>query len=480
MLWVLDLCAGLGHLRLYVVWGHEMRLTRILAIVALAGSFGVATGSGFAVAQIKEQQPAEFPASSYKGKQYVDSKGCVFIRAGIDGNVSWVPRVTRDRKTVCGFKPTNAVRAAAPVPETAPAQITLAPAPVAKPKPAPKRVAKAAKPARKAPVVVRQTAQRRVAAPKPRKVAVAPAVITPAPKVRRTTVAQASGGCPGASAISAQYLRGEGVRCGPQTQPIVGNHFTPRTVPVAVASQPRAAVKQTHSTAGTTTQVPAVTAKTRIVPKHVAQNRVNTRNVTVPRGYKTVWDDDRLNPKRAEQNLEGRAGMLLVWTQTVPRRLINQSTGRDVTASVPLIYPYTSVAQQQRDLGEVTIVQRDGQTVKRVVRHAKGKALKRKPVYSTRSTPKTATPKAAKRKAAVSPALAGKRYVQVGTFNNPANAQRAARNIARMGMAARIGKHRKGGKTFMTVQAGPFNGSGALKSAMGRLRGAGYADAFAR
>lgn len=429
-------------------------MIRLLAIAALASSIS----AGALHAQIKEQQPKEFPPSSYKGKQYVDSNGCVFIRAGIDGNVSWIPRVTRARKTVCGFQPSLAgqVAVAKPAPAVkAPVQITLnetsKPAPRAA-KPTARRVQKP----RKAPVVVRQTA------PKPTpKVAPKPVVVATAPQVR-TTVRQTQTACPGASALSQQYLRGNGksaVRCGPQAAPIVG-----------------ARVVGTGGQYHTATAAPQVSQNTRIVPKHVAHNRINTRNVTVPKGYKKVWHDDRLNPYRAEQTLGGRQQMLLVWTQTVPRRLIDTKTGRDVTASVPLVYPYIDVITQRQELGKVTIVQRDGQTAKRVVRNAGV----RKPVYSSRSAPTAVAPKAAAPKASTVRATTGKRYLQVGTFGNAASAQQAAQKIARMGMPARIGKHRKGGKTYMTVQAGPFNGSGAIEKAMKRLRGAGYSDGFAR
>ena len=447
-----------------------MKLSRILAVVVIAGGLGAAFNVSTVEAQIREQQPAEFPPASYKGKQYVDSNGCVFIRAGIDGNVSWVPRVTRDRKTVCGFKPSLAGQVAeapatAAATGTASQQITLdstAPAvPATSVKPAPRRVANSSKPRRAAPVVVRQTAPRPAPAPR---VIVKPTMT--APVVQTRSGAAVTTACPNASPLAQQYLQGTGVRCGPQAEPVVA---------------PR--VKVRHAQTGVTTVQPQagtgyaaeVTATTRIVPKHVAQNRLNTRNGATPKGYRQAWDDDRLNPYRAEQNLAGRHDMLLVWTQTVPRRLVNQSNGRDMTASVPLVYPYTSIEQQRRELGEVTIVQRDGQTMKRIVRYP-GK--KRKPIYSSRSTP---APSVRSGKAAPqTKAAIGKQYVQIGTFRDASNAQRAAQSIARMGMPARIGKHRKNGKRYMTVQAGPFNGSQALQSAMNRLRGAGYRDAFAR
>ncbi len=464
-----------------------MKLTRIIAIAVIAASFGVGSGMGQAQQLSRVEAPAEFPPSSYKGKQYVDSRGCVFIRAGIDGNVTWVPRVARDRKMVCGFQPTLGGTQVAeaeltPAPETPPKQIT--PAPAAKPAATPARVA-APKPVKRkvaSPAPVRA----RTPVPKP--------AVAPAPPVIAAVPARRSA-CPAASPLSQRYInsgREHPVRCGPQDASIIGARTAAAPGAPATGSSARAAttggrvmpggivIADTAPVDGFVAVTGGMKSGTRIVPKHVYQNRINTRNGPIPKGYQPAWEDDRLNPRRAEQTLTGHFRSQLVWTETVPRRLINGTNGRDVTAQVPLVYPYTDVMTQRRELGEVTLGRRDGRLVKRIVRNPGSRA----PVYSSRSAT-APNPPAAKARAEVRPAgqavAAGAgRYVQVGTFGQVANAQATARRMQALGLPVRMGQYTRSGKSYRIVLAGPFATDGDIRTALGRVRGAGFGDAFVR
>ncbi|MCB1364621.1 MAG: SPOR domain-containing protein [Rhodobacteraceae bacterium] len=316
------------------------------------------------------QPPAEFPPASYTGKQYIDSRGCIYIRAGIDGNVTWVPRVSRARKQVCGYKPT-AVAGASPAkpvqkvtvisnpqPAAAKPAVAAKPAPPRpSPAPAPTRVATPrtvpapAAPRATAPATTRVTTARppattRTTTARPPAASVyrpspgpAPTVVSPqakpsAPPIqpRRAKAPAASGGCPNASAFSQQFINKTGVRCGPQTEaPITYGKGWDRSSSLTLPSD------------------------TRVVPRHVHDKRQNTTNVSVPAGYRTVWKDGRLNPHRAERSLApsviqarlpvpagykrvergddrlnihrgvktagGDAATDLIWTRTVPRTL---------------------------------------------------------------------------------------------------------------------------------------------------------------
>lgn len=46
-------------------------------------------------------QPAELPPPDFLGQQYVDSRGCAFVRAGTGGVDLWIPRVSREGQPLC-------------------------------------------------------------------------------------------------------------------------------------------------------------------------------------------------------------------------------------------------------------------------------------------------------------------------------------------------------------------------------------------
>ncbi len=52
-------------------------------------------------------EPAELPPADYGGQQYVDSRGCMFARAGNGTKVLWIPRVSREGVPVCGNPPSG-------------------------------------------------------------------------------------------------------------------------------------------------------------------------------------------------------------------------------------------------------------------------------------------------------------------------------------------------------------------------------------
>jgi cell division protein FtsN len=68
--------------------------------------------------------PINPPPASFTGQQFIDARGCVFVRAGFGGQVAWVPRIDARKRPIC----TGAQQAPARVASAAP-RMQVAPEP---------------------------------------------------------------------------------------------------------------------------------------------------------------------------------------------------------------------------------------------------------------------------------------------------------------------------------------------------------------
>ncbi|MEM8979097.1 MAG: SPOR domain-containing protein [Pseudomonadota bacterium] len=514
------------------------------ALTALAVVF---LSAGLAPAQQLRDalNPAEFPPDTFTGNQYVDSRGCVYIRAGISGRTTWVPRVTRDRRLVCGFQPSlpNVVASADPssgqsntagtsrVAPTAPSgsaqsgtvvfptRPKVATRPVTEPNVTPVTRPKVAQATPSTPSTPSTTTQSGVTQRTAPKVAAAPSntgsgvvstgcngkVVRPTTTGTTTTAAKAAPkptkrmtktttravaktrtgkigsvktansfqrpkvvppnmvagnspaqkaptnliptnaqnaaiapdpACGSATTFSKRYINSQGklaVRCGPQSES-----------PVTVKS----------------TQRVALAAAKPVAPASTVTN-AQIEQYALPKGYVSIWDDDRLNPYRGPRTLQGDQQMRLVWTDEVPRRLIDQVTGADVTALNPnLRYPYTNLATQQRKV-------------------AKASTIRRKTVVSTKSTPRRVVASVPK-SISVNRSSAAKPYVQVGLFGVPSNAAKAAARLEARGIPAKTKRTTRGGKVYQIVYSGPYKDTASVGQALRLAKSAGFSDAFLR
>lgn len=389
---------------------------KLLAATALVLAMGVAAAD--AQSRLAGHAPAELPPAGFTGNQYVDSRGCAFIRAGFDGRVTWVPRLGDNRRPMCGLPPSVGGRtAAAPAASTPrPARSTprAAPPPVA--------AAPAARPEGAHPScpdnapfgqpIVREDGSRaiRCTATPAQVAAAAPRPVQTAAAAARPAGAHPS--CPDAAPFGQPFERADGsraIRCTAAPAPVAAP--VRPAAPVAVASAADAAAclplrpRSQQGVGHVATRPGAVP----VCPPAATSARPDAS------GYVPVWQDDRLNPYRAVGTSQGDAAMNRVWSQTVPR----QELARPAAAAAPV-----------------------------------------------RSGP--------------APASVSGHFVQVGSFSVPANASAVVARLEARGLPVQISRVRQSGRVHEVVLAGPFASQEALAQALATVRGLGYRDAFTR
>lgn len=205
------------------IFGRTSGLLSTVAIVAsLIG--GVSSAQNLRNAN----GPAEIPPSSFTSNQYIDSRGCVFVRAGIGGTTNWVPRVSRSREQLCGFQPSGSSRPVAAQAEVEPAPTPPAPIVAEAPAPAPVQPAPVVQPpvvasAAPAPRAIRPAASvETITPPAPQVANAGPQAAAPSPRVitepvvepRIITRAQA---CEGLTGIQPNFISqrtGQPIDCG--------------------------------------------------------------------------------------------------------------------------------------------------------------------------------------------------------------------------------------------------------------------------
>ena len=391
--------------------------------------------------------PRETPPDSFTDQTYIDSRGCVFLRAGYGGQVNWVPRVTRDRKAMCGYAPTFAAKPALP----APVQQAVVPPDT------PQR------PARAAPGMPIDTIASLTTPPALRATAVVPPSGAKAAPVAFAQTATAAAPQPD---VTARPVDGIAVpRVAPGTRISSALQLGPGQVgcftAVPVAQRLRTTdggtvvlcTRGDGSLEGMRAPIYARVASgagaqtgsdVRYAPGRLAAVKVMTVHPVavasapqVPAGYKAAWSDDRLNPRRGIGTAAGQAQQDMVWTRQVPARLV----------------PASRVARQV--------------------------------VVSIEALPAVAVPQRVQVSSKSSPAIKGiatqnRLFVQIGTFGLVANAQAVKARLRGVGQPVAGAEITKGGKTLQIVLTGPFASKSDAQVALAAARRAGFGDAFIR
>ncbi|MCB5408499.1 SPOR domain-containing protein [Pseudogemmobacter faecipullorum] len=393
--------------------------------------------------------PAELPPASYKGQQYVDSRGCVFLRAGYGGRETWVPRVSRDRKQLCGYPASG--KAVETAEAAAPAPVPAAPPPVP--------------PAVKAPAAAVAAAAPAVKPAAPAKVAKAPPA-TPLVTASASAPLQADGmrlACPASAPVpqriemqgggsSLLCTRGDGSLEGVSFPQLAGGSLAGRPIGYDALTLASGRAASSFSAPKTAT-APHARAAGDFIPEP-------------PPGYKLAWSDDRLNPNRARGTAQGVIDQDEIWTRHTPAELReDQNTPRP---PLKVVVRRSDGSVEERS-GVILSTRADG---KKLVRLLPAENVRK----STRGDAGAALAAHPPAKAAAVAATGARHFIQVGSFGVPANAAGTEGRLRGAGLPVARNVQRG----LQVVFAGPFASADEARMALAQVRALGFGDAILR
>ncbi len=450
-----------------------MRFSSSAAALAAAALLWGAAATGLTLSQAAT--PAEAPPPGFSKEVFVDSRGCVYVRASIGSTVNWVPRLSRDRKTViCGMTPSASVAAAPAAGAAAPPEPPAPPAPppVAAAPPAPAASAPAPAPAARAPAA---RAAAPAPAPTPKRTAHLPAPSAAAPAAAAPPPAPS----PGSSPAPEGFDRTLAVTCtadGSALRVRIGGDTVKISCPAGMSRDVAYIVTHGDGSRSRLIAHPAPATRTAAAPAApgpdvIIGNRApGEPNTAFGNGYGFSHDYPPQDPVPGIATAGRTAPVAPVApaaraTPAAPAPTA-QAGARNAGDGIFEATPGPGSPAPSIPAGYRPAWDDDRLNPNRGPRSGSATA----PMPQARGAAKPAAGNAA------SATMSRPRYVQVGAFRQAGNARNAVANIQRLGMSAATSHTRSG---LTQVLAGPFTDPAELQRALRTLRGH-YPDAYTR